>query len=306
MMAKYLVCVLGPTAIGKTSVSIDIAKALNTEILSCDSRQFYKEMKIGTAVPTDKELKQVQHHFIQFLSIFDQYSVGNYERDALHKINELFQTKDILCLTGGSGLYQKAVLEGLDYFPDVDENIRKKLNTVYKTEGIEKLQIQLEQLDPDYFKIVDIHNPHRIIRALEICIGTNKPYSYYINTDKKADRSFKALKIGLTADREIIYDRIEQRVENMFDHGLVEEVKSLYKYRDLNALQTVGYKELFDHFDGKISLEKAKDEIKKNTRRYAKRQLTWYRKQNDIRWYNYKADVNEILDDIKTTIPVKF
>ncbi|MGX1024352.1 tRNA (adenosine(37)-N6)-dimethylallyltransferase MiaA [Psychroflexus sp. MBR-150] len=303
--SNTLICIVGPTAIGKTSISIRLAKAFNTEIISCDSRQFYREMKIGTAVPSDDELAQVKHHFIQHLSIFENYSVGNYEKEALNKINEIFETKNTLCLTGGSGLYQKAVLEGLDDFPVVDKSIREKLKATYKNEGIKPLQDQLEQLDPEYFKTVDIQNPHRLIRALEICIGTSKPFSLFINTKKTSNRNFTPIKIGLTADRAIVYERIEQRVDKMFDSGLLKEAQSLYEYRNLNALQTVGYKELFDHFDGKLSLEEAKSEIKKNTRRYAKRQLTWYRKQNDIKWFEYDANIDKIIGYIKTILPVK-
>ncbi len=304
-MYKYLICILGPTAIGKTRVSIDIAKTLDTEIISCDSRQFYKEMKVGTAVPSQKELAQVEHHFIQHLSIFDDYSVGEFEKDALEKIDELFQTKNILCLTGGSGLYQKAILKGLDYFPKVDKNIRKKLNYTFENEGIKPLQEQLKQLDPEYFKTVDTQNPHRLIRALEICIGTSKPYSSFISTKKASNRQFKPIKIGLKADRAIVYERIEKRIDIMFDNGLLKEAQSLYEHRNLNALQTVGYKELFDYFDGKLNLEEAKSEIKKNTRRYAKRQLTWYRKQDDIEWFDYNTDINNIINYVKTTLPVK-
>ncbi|NBC57892.1 MAG: tRNA (adenosine(37)-N6)-dimethylallyltransferase MiaA [Bacteroidetes bacterium] len=304
-MGNYLICILGPTAIGKTKVSIDLAKAFDTEIISCDSRQFYKEMQIGTAVPSDEELAQVQHHFIQHLSIFEDYSVGDYEKEALKKIDELFQNKNILCLTGGSGLYQKAVLKGLDYFPNVDKTIRKKLNATFENEGIKSLQEQLKRLDPEYYATVDTQNPHRLIRALEICIGTSKPYSSFINTNKTTNRDFKVLKIGLTADRKIIYKRIEQRVDIMFDNGLLKEAQSLYQYKNLNALQTVGYKELFEHFDGNLTLDEAKAEIKKNTRRYAKRQLTWYRKQDDIKWFDYDAEIDEILEYIKSLSIIK-
>lgn len=300
-----LICIIGPTAIGKTQLSITLAKAFNTDIISCDSRQFYKEMSIGTAVPSVEELKAVKHHFIQHLSIFDSYSVGDFEKEALNTINHCFQSKNLLCFTGGSGLYQKAVLEGLDHFPEVDKSIRENLNATYKNKGIKPLQNQLNQLDPDYFKIVDKQNPHRLIRALEICIGTSRPYSSFINNNKNTNRSFNILKIGLTADREILYDRIEKRVDIMFDNGLLEEAKALYKHRTLNALQTVGYKELFEYFDGNFSLEEAKTEIKKNTRRYAKRQLTWYRKQDDIKWFDYKAEIDKIKDYIITTLPVK-
>jgi len=304
-MNKFLICILGPTAIGKTSVSIDLAQAFDTEIISCDSRQFYKDMNIGTAVPSKDELNQVKHHFIQHISIFDDYSVGDYEKDALKIIDELFQNKTILCLTGGSGLYQKAVLKGLDHFPKVDKTIRKKLNATFENEGIKPLQDQLKRLDPEYFKTVDTQNPHRLIRALEICMGTSKPYSSFINTNKTSNRHFRAIKIGLTADRAVIYERIEQRVDNMFDNGLLKEAQSLYKYRNLNALQTVGYKELFKYFDGNLTLDEAKTEIKKNTRRYAKRQLTWYRKQDDIKWFDFDTDINDIKNYITTTLPVK-
>jgi tRNA dimethylallyltransferase len=286
-MSKHLICILGPTAIGKTAVSIDLAKYFDTDIISCDSRQFYKEMSIGTAVPTDEELGHVRHHFIQHISIFDNYSVGDYEKDALAKINELFKCKDQLILTGGSGLYQKAVLEGLDHFPQVDKRIRRSLNETYQKQGLKPLQDQLKEKDPDYFEVVDQQNPHRLIRALEICIGTDQPFSSFINKNKQANRNFKVIKIGLTADRQIIYDRIESRVDKMFANGLLEEARSLYANRDLNALQTVGYKELFNHFDGSILLYNAKAAIKKNTRRYAKRQLTWLRnKDRDINWFS--------------------
>jgi tRNA dimethylallyltransferase len=298
MKENTLISIVGPTAIGKTRVSIEVAKTLGTEIISCDSRQFFKEMNIGTAVPSPDELNAVPHHFIQHISIFDQYSVGKYEKEALELIDEKFKTHKTLCLTGGSGLYQKAVIEGLDHFPEVDENIRKELNNIYKTEGLEPLQSQLKKLDPVYFESVDINNPHRLIRALEICLGTSKPYSSFINTEKSNDRNFTSLKIGLTADREIIYNRIEKRVDEMIESGLIEEAKSLYPNKNLNALQTVGYQELFDFFDDKISLEKAIEEIKKNTRRYAKRQLTWYRKQDDIKWFNFQVDTKEIINHI--------
>ena len=303
-MSKYLICILGPTAIGKTAVSIDLAKYFDTDIISCDSRQFYKEMRIGTAVPTEDELDQVRHHFIQHKSIFDDYSVGDYEKDALAKINELFKRKDQLILTGGSGLYQKAVLEGLDHFPQVDKRIRRSLNETYQKQGLKPLQDQLKEKDPDYFEVVDQQNPHRLIRALEICIGTDQPFSSFINKNKQPNRNFKVIKIGLTADRPVIYDRIEKRVDKMFADGLLEEAQSLYAHRDLNALQTVGYKELFDHFDdGSIRLEDAKAAIKKNTRRYAKRQLTWLRnKDRDINWFS-PDDISAVKMYINEKIP---
>ena len=298
MEKKYLISIVGPTAIGKTSKSIAIAESLNTEIISCDSRQFYKEMTIGTAVPDQQELKTVKHHFIQNISIFNQYNVGDYEKEALQLIEEKFKTNEFLCLTGGSGLYQNAVIKGLDYFPEVDKNIREELNGIFKNQGLQPLQKQLEELDPEYHKIVDLNNPHRIIRALEICIGTSKPYSSYLKNRESNKRNFNSIKIGLTAERKVIYDRIEIRVDNMIESGLIEEAKSLYPHRSLNALQTVGYKELFDFFDNKISLEKAIEEIKKNTRRYAKRQMTWFRKQDDIKWFNFEVPLDDILSYI--------
>ncbi len=302
-MSKYLICILGPTAIGKTAVSIDLAKYFDTDIISCDSRQFFKEMHIGTAVPSDEELHQVKHHFIQHKSIFDNYSVGDYEKDALARINELFKRKDQLILTGGSGLYQKAVLEGLDHFPQVDKRIRRSLNETYQKQGLKPLQDQLKEKDPDYFEVVDQKNPHRLIRALEICIGTDQPFSSFINKNKQANRNFEVIKIGLTADRQVIYDRIEKRVDKMFADGLPEEAQSLYAYWDLNALQTVGYKELFNHFDGSILLYNAKAAIKKNTRRYAKRQLTWLRnKDRDINWFS-PDDISAMKMYINEKIP---
>lgn len=294
MKRKTLISIIGPTAIGKTSLSIILAKHFNAEIISCDSRQFYKEMCIGTAVPSQEELSEVQHHFIQHKSIVEDYNVGRFEQDALKLIEQLFKTHDVLLLTGGSGLYQKAVLEGLDDFPDVDSSIRKQLNESLEEDGLEHLKSQLKRLDPEYYKTADIDNPHRVIRALEICIGTEKPFSSYLNKTKE-NRDFNSVKIGLTAERHVIYDRINRRVDLMLDEGLLEEAKQLYPHKHLNALKTVGYTELFDYLDGEITLEKAIDDIKKNTRRYAKRQLTWYRKQDDINWFEYSEKPETIL-----------
>jgi len=305
MRNKTLISIVGPTAIGKTRVSIEVAKALETEIISCDSRQFFKEMNIGTAVPGNEELKAVPHHFIQHISIFDKYSVGQYEKETLELIEEKFKTHNELVLTGGSGLYQKVVLEGLDDFPKVEPSIREKLNHTLNTRGLEPLQRQLKELDPDYYEKIDLQNPHRLIRALEICLGTGKPFSFFLNQQQQRPRAFKSLKIGLTAERQLIYKRIEKRVDMMFDRGLVEEAKALNPYKHFNALQTVGYKEIFAFFDGKISLDDAKAEIKKNTRRYAKRQLTWYRKQNDIKWFAYDTALQNILKYITKKIPTK-
>src|SRR5690606_36503936 len=271
---KHLIVITGPTAIGKTGLAIFIAKKLKTEIISFDSRQFYQEMKIGTAVPSDEELKEVPHHFTQNLSIEQDYSVGNFERDALVKIEELFEKYDYLVFVGGSGLYEKAVTEGLDEFPQVDKSIRLNLIYEYDIHGLEPLQNELKEVDPVYYNLVDLNNPVRIIRALEIYRGTGKPFSSY-RKDNYSARNFQVTKIGLELSREEIYDRINKRVDLMMQEGLLEEVKSLYPKKHLNSLQTVGYRELSDYLDGKIKLDFAIEEIKKNTRRYAKRQLTW-------------------------------
>ncbi|UJH91198.1 tRNA (adenosine(37)-N6)-dimethylallyltransferase MiaA [Antarcticibacterium sp. 1MA-6-2] len=288
MKNKNLVAIVGPTAIGKTSLSIALARAFHTEIISADSRQFYKEMNIGTAAPTAEELQAAPHHFIHNISIQDEYSVGDYERDALQKIEDLFQKSPILILVGGSGLYVKSLLEGLDNFPEVDPLIRKQLNQQLNEQGLSPLKEKLNQLDPFYFSRVDIENPHRVIRALEICLGTGKPYSSFLEGAKQT-RDFNAIKIGLTAPREIIYDRINMRVDLMMEQGLLEEAEHLYPLKELNALNTVGYKELFKYIEGDYSLEEAIAEIKKNTRRFAKRQLTWFRKEKDITWFEYST-----------------
>ena len=284
-----LITIVGPTAIGKTALSVALANQFNCDIISCDSRQFYKEMTIGTAVPETEELAAATHHFIQNKSIFEDYNVGQFEREALQKLEELFVQNSIQIMVGGSGLYVNAVLNGLDDFPDVDPLIRENLQKEFQEKGIEYLQSQLKMLDKESFETIAIDNPHRIMRALEICIGTQKPYSSFKNKEKKV-RNFKSIQIGLTADRAEIYERINQRVDIMMEKGLLEEAQKLYPYKNLNALQTVGYRELFDHFDGKISLEFAIDEIKKNTRRFAKRQLTWFRKDERILWFDYKTD----------------
>lgn len=282
---KKLIIITGPTAIGKTGLAVFLAQQLHTEIISFDSRQFYKEMKIGTAVPTDEELAEVPHHFIQNLSIHDDYTVGDFEQDALKKIEELFQKYDSLVMVGGSGMFEKAVTEGLDEFPDVNPNFRQELIQEFETEGIEKLQEELKMADFAYYQQVDLSNHQRLIRALEIIRGTGKPFSSF-RKNKSAERNFKVIKIGLELPREEIYNRINRRVDLMMEEGLLEEVRSLYEFKHLNSLQTVGYRELFDYLDGKTELDFAVEEIKKNTRRYAKRQLTWYRKDENIKWFS--------------------
>ncbi len=281
---KYLISISGPTAIGKTGLSVFLAKSIDTEIISCDSRQFFKEMKIGTAVPTAEEMEGVPHHFIGHLSIFDDYSVGDFEKDAISKIEELFKKYDRLIMVGGSGLYEKAVTDGLDEFPEIDKKFREQLNREFSESGIEKLQNELKTVDPEYYKTADIQNPVRVIRALEIFRATGRKFSSF-RIGQKTERDFKLIKIGLELPREELYERINKRVDLMMETGLLEEAKQLYPNRNLNSLQTVGYRELFDYFDGKTDLETAISEIKKNSRRYAKRQLTWYRKDDRIVWF---------------------
>ncbi|NJB35857.1 tRNA (adenosine(37)-N6)-dimethylallyltransferase MiaA [Croceivirga sp. JEA036] len=297
MKNKTVIAIVGPTAIGKTRTAISIAKHLNTEIISADSRQFYKEMCIGTAVPTAEELASTPHHFIQHKSINEPYSVGDFERDAVKKIQELFTTHNTVVVVGGSGLYVDAILYGLDEFPTIAESVRKELNETLEKEGISTLQDLLKEKDPNYYQRVDIHNPHRIIRALEVCIGTGKPYSEFLKREKKS-RFFNHILIGLEADRKIIYDRINRRVDLMLEMGQLEEVQQLLPFKGLNALQTVGYRELFAYLDGNFSLEEAIEEIKKNTRRFAKRQLTWYRKNKEICWIPFDIST----DKLKQTI----
>ncbi|MFP2997627.1 tRNA (adenosine(37)-N6)-dimethylallyltransferase MiaA [Spongiivirga sp. MCCC 1A20706] len=301
MNSNYLITIIGPTAIGKTTLSIKLASYFKTEIISADSRQFYKEMSIGTAVPSKEELAAAPHHFIQHKSIFENYSVGNFEKDALKKLEELFEKNDVVIMVGGSGLYVDAVVKGLDEFPKIDATIRLQLNQTLEKEGISALQDKLKELDPDYASKVDLENPHRLIRALEICIGSGIPYSSFLDNPKKK-RPFKTIKVGLTADREIVYDRINQRVDIMIGEGLIEEAETLHKHKELNALQTVGYKELFNFFEGKWDKDFAISEIKKNTRRFAKRQFTWFKKDEAILWFDYEQHIDTILEKIESVL----
>ncbi len=297
MMTKYLISLVGPTAIGKTTLSIKLAQHFNTEIISADSRQFYKEMQIGTASPTPSELAEAKHHFIHHKSIEDNYNVGAFEKDAINKLEELFKVHNTIIMVGGSGLYVDAVTKGLDYFPKVDTSIREHLNKKLEDEGLKTLQLQLKELDIDSYNTIAIDNPHRLIRALEISIGTKKPYSSFLNKEKNK-RNFKTITIGLKADREIIYNRINQRVDLMMKDGLLNEVKSLTSKQHLNALKTVGYKELFNYLNDEWTLEFAISEIKKNTRRFAKRQLTWFKKDKTILWFDYTTDLKKILEKL--------
>lgn len=298
-MAKYLITIVGPTAIGKTSLSIALAHQVKCEIISCDSRQFFKEMKIGTAVPTNEELAGAQHHFIQNKSIFENYTVGDFEKEAIAKLDELFLNNDYVVLVGGSGLYVDAVLKGFDEFPEIDLSVRDQVKQNYEKLGLSYLQTELKQRDPKYFEVVAKENPQRMMRALEVCIGSGKPYSSFLN-QKKNTRNFTPILIGLEAERSVIYDRINQRVNIMLNEGLLAEAKDLHEHKNLNALQTVGYRELFSYFEGEISLEFAIEEIKKNTRRFAKRQLTWFKRKEETKWFDYLTDRKEIVKYINS------
>jgi tRNA dimethylallyltransferase len=288
---KKLILIAGPTAVGKTDLAIRLALHFKTEVLSADSRQFYKEMTIGTAKPSEMELALVKHHFINNLSIEQEYTVGDYETEALTLLSELFQKYDTVVLTGGSGLFIKALCDGLDDIPEVDPEIRKTLNKEFETKGLTPLLEELKEKDPDYYGIVDKANPVRVIRALELCRGTGNPFSSYRTSEKK-ERPFRTIKIGLNRDREELYQRIDQRMDKMMQEGLIKEAENLYQYKKLNALQTVGYTEVFDFLDGKYDLEEMIRLLKRNSRRYAKRQLTWFMKDKEMIWFHPSEEVN--------------
>jgi len=282
---KKLIVIAGPTAVGKTDFAIQLAKYLKTEIISADSRQIYKELSIGTAKPNSAQLKEVKHHFVGNISIHDYYSAAHFELDIMELLSSLFKIHDHVVMVGGSGLYIDAVCAGIDELPDVDEDLRKQLNLIYKTEGLDSIRNKLKELDPEFYEIIDQSNPKRIIRALEVCIATGKKYSEQ-RTNNIKKREFEIIKIALNLDRKILYNRINERVDQMINEGLIDEAKSLYEYSDLNALNTVGYKELFDYFSDDITLEKAIENIKTSSRRYAKRQLTWFRKDPSYQWFH--------------------
>jgi tRNA dimethylallyltransferase len=296
---RYLLIISGPTGVGKTSLTIQLAQSLETEILSADSRQFYKEMLIGTARPGEKELRLVRHHFTGHISIHDEYNASRFESEALNLLSKLFIDHQVVILTGGSGLYINAVRHGIDDLPDPDSTLREELKTIYLKEGIESLRSKLRLLDPVYYSEVDIANPKRLLRALEVCINMGRPYSELRKKKPKA-RDFEVIMIGLTREKEELYRRINERVDHMMVNGFLEEVKSLIPYRHLNALNTVGYRELFSYFDGTVSLESAIENIKTHSRRYAKRQMTWFRKEKDMTWFH--PDDNKILDFISQSI----
>lgn len=291
---KTLLTIVGPTAIGKTRMAIALATHFGTEILSCDSRQFFKELRIGTAVPSADELMAAPHHFIQHKSIFEAYSVGDFERDAIALLDKLFKKHDVVVMVGGSGLYAKAIIDGLDDFPEVDEVIRQELNEAYAQKGIEYLQELLKTLDEVQYNQMDVQNPQRLIRALEVCRASGKPYSSFLQRKEK-QRDFTSVQIGLTADRTEVYERINKRVDMMLEEGLLIEAQDMMPYKHLNALQTVGYKELFSFFEGECSFEAAIEAIKMNTRRFAKRQFTWFQKDKRIKWFDYRSSLEEVV-----------
>jgi tRNA dimethylallyltransferase len=298
--SKTLIVIVGPTAIGKTAMAIKVANEFNTEILSADSRQFYKEMEIGTAKPDINELNAAKHHFINSHSVNQLFSTGDFEIEALKTIDQIFKDHDLAIMVGGSGLYVNAVVNGLDEMPEIDLSIREKLNKQFEEEGIKSIQEQLENHDPEYFAKVDQQNPQRMIRGLEVFLSTGKKLSSMLSATKK-QRSFKMIKIGLNTDRAILYEQINARVDKMMSLGLLEEVKSLLPYKSNNALNTVGYSELFDFLDHKISLQEAISSIKQNTRRFAKRQLTWFRRDDEINWFE-PGDTDQVIAFIKSKI----
>jgi tRNA dimethylallyltransferase len=295
-MQKTLIVVGGPTAVGKTALGIRLANHFSTDIISADSRQFYRELAIGTAKPTAEELSQANHLFVNNLSLEDHYSVGEFEREVLIKLDELFKLHDTVIMVGGSGLFVRVIAEGLDEFPEIDKSIREELNEEMKEKGIVVLQERLKALDSETYHSMDIQNSQRLVRALEMCIGTGKPFSFFKNRPKPP-RPFSVIQIGLNTEREVLYDRINTRVDLMITQGLVEEARQNLSFRNTYALRTVGYQELFEYFDDKISLEEAIELIKRNTRRFAKRQITWFKKEKGIAWFE-PSDWSGILEFI--------
>jgi len=299
-MPKTLIVLTGPTGIGKTSVGINIAQHFSAEIISSDSRQIFKELTIGTAVPEQHELDAVKHHFIQTHSITENYNASRYETEALELLVKLFEEKDIVVMVGGSMLYIDAICKGIDIMPDADPEIRASLKKQLEEDGLEGLRLQLKTLDPEYYKTVDLKNPNRIIHALEISIQTGKPFSSFRSNQNK-ERPFSIIKIALNCDRKILHDRINLRVDKMMETGLEEEARGVYPQKELNSLKTVGYRELFAYFDGEISREKAIELIKRNSRRYARKQITWFRKDEKVSWFE-PAQLDKIIQFIETQL----
>jgi len=283
-MEKTLVVLAGPTAVGKTACGIKIAEHFQTEIISADSRQIYIETSIGTAVPSAEELKQIKHHFIQAVSLHDPYNASRYEQETLQLLSSLFKDHDLILMVGGSGLYIDAVCKGIDDLPSADPQLREQLQEQFSKEGLEPLTRRLRELDPESHKKIDLKNHMRVLKALEVSIQTGKPYSTFLSSPKKA-RDFRILRVALDTNRDVLYQRINQRVDHMMAVGLLKEVRSLLPYRQLSAMKTVGYRELFRHLDGELSLDEAVDLIKRNTRKFARKQLTWFRKENQYSWF---------------------
>ena len=300
---KKLISIIGTTGIGKTKLAIEIAKHFDTEIISCDSRQFFREMKIGTAAPSAEELSEIPHHFIGNLSVENYYSIGQFEKEAIEKIEKLFTKKNVVVLVGGSMMYEKAVLEGLNDLPEANVENQEKLETIFNEKGIEPLQEILQKLDPEYFAIVDKDNPRRLFRAIDIIWQTGKSYTENISEQVKK-RNFEFIRIGIEAPREIIYERINHRVDQMIEAGLVKEAQLLIPFQNNLALKTVGYSELFKYFNNEWTFDFAIEEIKKNSRRFAKRQLTWYRKETNIHWVNFENSVQESLSLLENKITI--
>lgn len=290
---KYLIVVVGPTAVGKTSLCIHLAKCFDTEIISADSRQFFRETEIGTAKPTTEELKQVVHHLIDHKSIFEPYDVKEFEQDALKILNDQFLTRDVVVMTGGSGMYIDAVCNGMDEIPEIDPKIRESVILDYQEKGLGYLQQELMRLDPVYYQEVDLMNPQRLMRGIEVCKGTGKSFSSF-RVKKITKRPFEIIKIGLERDRKELYQRIDLRMDQMVNEGLFQEAENLFPYRNLNALQTVGYSEIFGYLEGKYDKDEAIRLLKRNSRRYAKRQLTWFRRDPEIQWF-HPENQNEII-----------
>ena len=295
---KKLITISGPTASGKTDLSIKLASYLECSIISCDSRQFYKEMSIGTAVPTQLELSKIKHYCIQHKSIFDTYTVGDFRQETLLLLKKLFQNKDYVIITGGSGLYMDSIVKGIDFFPEINKNVREELNYNFNIKGVTYLQEQLSRLDPIYFSTVDVNNQRRLIRALEVCISSGKPYSSFLNK-RKNDYDFNIESFAIRTNRDVLYKRINARVDKMIEAGLIDEVKKLFKHKNLNPLNTVGYKEIFEFIEKKVSLEQSIEKIKQNTRRYAKRQITWL-KNKDYKWIDSDIDLEEFIKMINS------
>ena len=300
-MNNQLVTIIGPTAIGKTGLAIKIAEFYKTEIVSADSRQFYRELNIGTAKPSSSELSKIKHHLINNKSIQEQYNINDFEKDAIESINSIFKKNKVAVLVGGSGLFINSVLYGLDEIPEIDENIRNSLYSDMDSSGIKTLQEKLKLLDPNSYENIDIDNPRRLIRALEVTIGSGKPYSSFLKKTKKT-RNFNVITIGLNQDRAELYEKINTRVDNMIKGGLIDEVKGLYELKNLKTLNTIGYSEVFKYIDEIYSKDECINEIKKNTRRYAKRQLTWFKSIENVKWVSPNYDLKDVLNHIEHLI----